>query len=134
MARLPQISKILQEKFPSDVEWIPELIEPINDVIGSYIDAVNHGITFKDNIAGDILVADVNGIYPLDIKWTNRNRPIAAWIGQCREKSNVHTTFSSPLFLDWEFTQSGFFRINNIAGLTVSSENRFNVTIIAITG
>lgn len=44
---------------------------------------------------------------------------------------------STALDLDWEFASNSngsFFQINNIAGLAASNTNKFNVTVIAITG
>lgn len=135
MARLPRQNKILAEDFPDQKSWIPKLLLPLNGFFEDVISALNKNLTFKENMAGDILTATADGVYPIDLKWTNRAKPIAAWIGQCREISGTHTTITTALYLDWEMTPGGAFRINNIAGLSgETTTNKFEVTIIAITG
>jgi hypothetical protein len=133
MARLPDQRKILPEDFPEQ-KWIPALLSPLNRFFEDVVRALNKGLTFKENIAGEILTVTIDGVFPLDVRWTNMSPPIAAWIGKCRETSGNHTNFTDPLFLDWELTASGQFRINNITGLTATMANKFSVTIIAITG
>ncbi len=133
MARLPETRKILPEDFP-DQKFMPKLLQPINRFFESMVQALNKGITFRENIDGDLILVSIDGIYPIDIPWTRPSAPAAAWIGKCREASEAHTNFTDPLFLDWEYTASGKFRINNVTGLTASSTNKFNITIIAITG
>lgn len=133
MARLPDQRKISPEEFP-DQSFMPRLLGPINRFFEEVVRALNKGLTFKENISGELITVTIDGTYPLDVRWTNANPPVAAWIGKCRETSGNHTNFSAPLFLDWEIASNGSFRINNITGLTASMTSKFNVTIIAITG
>lgn len=134
MARLPKVTRINPEDF-SEQKFIPKLLEPINSFFSDILSALNKNLTFKENIAGDVITAVVDGNYPLDIQWTGKAKPIAAWIGQCREISGTHTTITTALYLDWEITSGGAFRINNIAGLTgETTDNKFSVTIVAIAG
>ena len=133
MARLPKQTRILIEDFP-DQKFMEKLLPPINGFFEDVSGALNKSLTFKENMAGEVLVATIDGTYPLDLRWTNRNRPIAAWIGSCREVSGAHTTPSVAPYLDWEVALDGSFRINSIVGLTASSTAKFTVTIVAITG
>ncbi len=133
MARLPKRNKILAEDFPKQ-DFMPKLLEPINSFSEDMVLALNKGLTFQENMASETLTVTIDGVYPLDLKWTNKSRPIGAWIINCREVSGAHTTFTTALYLDWEMTASGSFRVNNIAGLTASSANKFTTTIIAIVG
>lgn len=133
MARLPKQGKILAEEFPEE-KFMPKLLSPINDFFADVVSALNKSLTFKENIAGDVITATIDGVYPLDIRWTNKSRPIAAWIGSCREVTGTHTTFTTPLFLDWEMSSMGAFRINKVVGLTATSSVKFTITIVAITG
>lgn len=133
MAKLPEQRKLSPEEFPKQ-DWIAALLSPLNRFIDDVVRIFNKQITIKDNFDGDLITAIIDGTFPLDVKWSRQNPPKAAWIGQCREISNNHTNFTDPLFLDWEYTASGAFRINNITGLTATSANKFNITIIAIAG
>lgn len=114
---------------------MPELLSPINGFFEDVVGALNKGLTIKENFAGEVLTALIDGVYPLDIRLTSGHTPIAAWLGSCREISGTHTTFTTPLFLDWQMTSSGLFRINSIVGLsTATSTNKFSATIITIAG
>lgn len=134
MAQLPNQRKILPEDFPDQKAWIPQLLSPINRFFEDVVRALNKGLTIKDNFDGELITAIIDGVYPLDINWTRPNPPKAAFIGQCREITGNHTTFTDPLFLDWEYTAAGKFRINSVVGLTASSAIKFNATIIVFTG
>lgn len=133
MAKLPPPIKIRNEDFPK-LDWMPQLLAPINRFVDDVIRSLNKQLTVTDNMDGALLTVIVDGTYPLDVKWTGRSLPKAAWIGQCRETTGDHTNFTNPLFLDWGFTADGLFRINNITGLTASGTNKFTVTIVAIAG
>lgn len=92
----------------------------------------NKSVTVSENMDGAILSFQTDGTYPLYLSWPNRNRPTVAWIGFCREVSNVHTTVSSAPYVDWEMAADGRFKINTITGISPSPSNRFNIKIIAL--
>ncbi len=103
------------EKFASDV-W----------------SGLDRAITITSNMDGAILSVQTDGTYPLYVAWPNRNLPSVAWVGFCRETSNVHTTVSNAVYVDWEMTADGRFKINTITGISPSASNRFNIKIIAL--
>ncbi len=133
MAKLPKQKKILPDQFPKQ-DFMPELLTPLNSFMDDVTSALNKSLTFKENIAGEVLTVTIDGIYPIDVLWTNKSRPVAAWLGYCRELSGVHTNFTDPLFLDWEMAANDKFRINNITGLAASNTHKYQVVIIAING
>jgi hypothetical protein len=135
MSKLPSNKKIPIEEFPKEVKgWIPGLLDPINRFMDEVTRALNRGLTIKENMNGDIRTFVCDGNYPINLKWDLKARPVAAFIGQCREVSENHTTITEALYLDWEFNQAGMIQINNIADLNASAANKFNVTIIVFTG
>jgi hypothetical protein len=134
MAKLPGQKRILTEDFPDQKKWIPALLGPVNKFFEDITRALNKNITIAENMNGDVLTVTIDGVYPLDIAWKLTSPPVAAFIGQCREVNGAHTTFTNALFLDWEFTAAGTFRINNIAGLTASSTNRYRLIIVTFAG
>lgn len=134
MAQLPKQRKILVEDFPKQKDWLPKLLSPLNEFFEDVIRALNKGITFQENMAGSILTVNIDGVFPLDLKWSQTSRPVAAWIGQCKEIGKDHVVFTDPLFLDWEMKDSQTFRILGIPGLSASSTNRYKLTIMTVTG
>lgn len=135
MAKLPIQNQILPETFPSEQKkWLPQLLQPINYFIQNVIRALNKNLTFNENFAGDVLTVTIDGTYPLDVRWINNSKPTLAWIGSCREVSGTHATITTALYLDWEMSSVGEFRINKIAGLSASITNPFYVKIVAIVG
>ncbi len=133
MSNIPKQGRILSSDFP-DEKFMPKLLYPINSFIEDVKRALNKGLTFKDNMSGDVVTVLLDGVYPLDIKWNLKQYPVAAWIGQCREVSGNHTTITTALYLDWEMTTDGALRINNVAGLSPSVSNKFTAKIVTITG
>lgn len=133
MARLPTQNKILPEDFPKQ-DFMPQLLAPINKFFQDMILALNKGLTFQQNMAAEILTVNIDGNFPLDVRWVNKSKSIGAWIVNCRETSGSHVTFTTPLYLDWEMKSTDTFKINSIVGLSATSTNVYTVTIIAITG
>lgn len=133
MAQLPKQKKIIPEDFPKE-KFMPQLLQPINEFFETVTSALNKNLTFKENIASEILTVNIDGVFPIKLKWENKNRAVSAWLGSCRETSGTHVALITPLYLDWEMNSAGQFQINNIVGLTASSSNKFTATIIAITG
>lgn len=143
MARLPKQSRILSEDFPKQ-DFMPKLLEPLNQFFQDVISSLNKNLTFKENIAGDVLTVSIDcsslntgvyyPIYPIDLKWTNTSRAMAAWIGQCREINGNQVLQGQSLYLNWSMSETGSFRINEIPGLHTTSATKFQLTIIAITG
>lgn len=130
MPKLPQ-TKIVLESLSNKKE-MTELLDQLNPIIATIRQALNKNLTFRENLAAEILTVTIDGTYPFDVKWPNKNRPIAAWIGQCRETSGTHVAISTALYLDWEMITNDTFRINGIAGLSASATNKFYVTILTI--
>lgn len=126
--------KIVVEEFPKQKEFMPKLAGILNALFSDISRILTKNITFKENIAGEVLTVTIDGVFPLDIKWPNKSLPMAAWIGRCYETSGKHANFGTPLFLDWEMKSNSEFRINNITGLTATNSNPFSVTIISIIG
>lgn len=93
---------------------------------------LQNGLSIADNFDGKILTVITTGVYPILVAWPNRNKPVVAWIGQCREVEGNHTNITTAPYLDWEMSSDGRFKINNVAGLSASSSNRFQLTIVAL--
>lgn len=134
MAELPSQKRITQESFPDQADWIGKLLEPLNRFMEDVNRALNNNITMADNLDCMVKTVTLDGVYPVKFKWTRNSRPKAAWVGQCREADEDHTTITNAVTMDWEFTQDGSFQINNVAGISPSSSSKYNLTIVAVTG
>ena len=135
MSQLPTQKRITPESFPDQEKWIPKLLEPLNRFMEDVNRALNNQLTVNENMDAVVRTVQLDGTYPVKFKWERKNRPKAAWIGQCREISENHVVFTTALYLDWEYTQDGMFQINDVAGLTGESPtNKFNLTVVAIAG
>lgn len=132
--KTPELQRLILEEFPNQQEWIEKLISPINLFFQTVVNALNKQLTFGDNIDCEFYEQKVSGTYPVDLSWSRKAPPRAAWIAYARESDGEHTTFTSALFLDWEFTSDGLFRINSIVNLGDTDAAPFNVRIIAVTG
>jgi hypothetical protein len=132
--KTPELKRLILEEFPEQQEWIEKLIEPINLFFQTVVNALNKQITFGDNIDCEFYEQRLSGSYPVDLVWSRKAPPRAAWIAYARETAGEHTTFTSALYLDWEFTSEGLFRVNSVVNLGDTDAIPFNVRIIAITG
>jgi len=132
--KTPELQRLILEEFPGQQDWIEKLIGPINLFFQTVVNALNKQLTFRENIDCEFYEQRVTGAYPVDLAWTRKAAPRAAWIAYAREADGEHVTFTSPLFLDWEFTSDGQFRINDIVNLGDTDAAPFNIRIIAITG
>lgn len=135
MAKQPSQKKILKETFDKEQQkWVDTLLDPLNRFMDEVASAFNRQLTIKQNLNADIKTIICDGSFPQKFKWDLKARPVGATIMQCREVDEDHTTFSDPISLDWEFTNDGMVQINNIPGLTATTSNKFNVTVLLITG
>lgn len=135
MARLPTQKRITVEGFPDEVrKWIPKLLEPLNRFMEEINRALNRNLTLNENMAAQIRTVVVDGTFPQKFSWDLTAKPIAATIGQCRELDENHTTFASPLYLDWEYTADGMIQINDVVNLSASASSKYNLTMMIFTG
>lgn len=113
---------------------MPELLSPLNQFMEQIAQGVNKGLTISANLDGVVQTIQVDmslaDPFPVSFRWSRVNRPSVAWIGRAWEVSGTHTTFTDPLFLDWEMTADGSFRVNAIPGLPTGT--KYNITIIAL--
>lgn len=135
MAKLPSQKKILKEIFSKkEQEWISLLLEPLNRFMEEVTNALNNALTFGENLDAEVKKITVDGNYPVTFKLARKNRPVAAWVGQCREVTENHVVLAAPISLDWEIRSDGMFQVNDVVGLTVSPENKYYVTIVLLNG
>lgn len=131
MAKLPSQYTIKPDEFPQQ-PWISRLLGPISRFMDDVVRAFNKNLTITDNIDGEFITVVIDGTFPLNLPWTRASAPKAVWIGGYREVSGSHVALIDPLFVDWEYI-NGNLRILNIINSTASTNNRFYLTLIAVT-
>lgn len=135
MAKLPTIKRITEEVFPSDVKkWLPKLLAPLNQFMEQLTNALNKNLTIRENFAGEILEATLDGEYPLNIAYGLKAPPKVAILGSCVEVEGNHSIPLAALYLDWTFSSNGTFQINEVVGLTPSSTAKYRINILILTG
>lgn len=132
MSRLPPIKRLATEDFSGQRDWIGKLLSPMNQFFESVVDALNNGLSFTDNFSGVVKQISVSGTYPLYFTWGKKVKPVGLWIVQAYEASGVHTTFTSAIFADWEYTTDNQVKINSFVGLPTTTT--YIVTVVVITG
>ena len=131
MALLPPIKRFLSEDFPDQQDWIGKLLYPLNLFLGAVYGALNKGITWKDNISGQISTIPVNGATPtVTFKSTSAAKPTAVWIGNVTLQNGNPSGITLPVTIDWTYS-SGQILINNITNLNPAFT--YNITFLTVT-
>jgi hypothetical protein len=132
--KLPQQRRILVEEFQQQKSWIAKLILPINKFFEDILRGLNKGITIFENMDGEVIEVETSGTYPIDIRWTRPAPPKICFLGRCTRVDGESETFTDPLYLDWEYTASGSFRIKGIPGLSASESDKYNLVLVCLIG
>lgn len=126
MSKLPTIQ-------PLKGSDVPSILKPLNQFITDVTRAFNKRLTVTENMDGAIIPVIVDGIFPVFVTWERPNPPVAIWVGKCWEISQVHVVPTVAIGIDWEF-YDGKVKINAVPGCPASMTNKFNLTLVAITG
>lgn len=137
MAALPPVRRIFKEDLGPDVpDWISRLLAPLNLVLQSIYTALDHTITFKDNIQCQVkefnLVAGpaaTSNTY--DFMLTIPTKPTGVWLVCVLRTDGIAESFSTPVFPSWTWDSSAnTIRISSITGLTDTKEYLLRVIVI----
>ncbi len=125
MAALPPIRRIIKEELGPDVpEWVGRLLSTLNLVLQSLYTALNHGLTFADNmqvqekeftiVAGATATDNTfNFLLTLPVK------PTGLWLVAALRQDGTAESFTTPVFPSWTWnSQANTIVISSITGLT----------------
>lgn len=125
MAALPPIRRIIKEELGPDVpEWVGRLLSTLNLVLQSLYTALNHGLTFGDNmqvqekeftiVAGPLATDNTfNFMLTLPVK------PTGLWLTAVLRQDGTAESFTTPVFPSWTWnSQANTIVISSITGLT----------------
>lgn len=135
MAALPPVRRISREDLGADVpDWVTRLLSPLNLVLQSLYDALNHTLTFKDNIQCQVKeFTIVAGALATDntfnFMMTLPTKPTGLWLIAALRQDGIAESFTTPVFPSWTWnSQANTIVISSITGLT----NTFSYTIRVI--
>lgn len=137
MAALPPVRRIFKEDLGPDVpDWISRLLAPLNLVLQSIYTALDHTISFKDNIQCQVkdfnLVAGVaasNNTF--DFMLTLPTKPTGLWVVAVLRTDGIAETFTAGVFASWTWdSAANTIRISGITGLTDTKEYFLRVIVI----
>lgn len=137
MAALPPVRRIFKEDLGPDVpDWISRLLAPLNLVLQAIYTALDHNITFKENIQCQVkefnLVAGAaatNNTY--DFMLTLPTKPTGLWLITVLRTDGIAESFSAAPFASWTWDSSAnTIRISAITGLTSTKEYLLRVIVI----
>jgi hypothetical protein len=133
MAKLPSFRRIAADVLAKDYPDLAELmIVPLNNFMESVTRALNKQLTFSDNMDAQVITFTSDGTFPVKLRWDRPSKPIALWIGQITRVDGATVGLSTAVTLEWTYT--GQIEILDTVGLTSSSTDQHQVTIIGAAG
>lgn len=130
MANLPRLRRFTLEDYPTQREWIAKLFDPLNQLVDTVFDALNKGLTFRENmraVVKDLDFTESTGVYPILFPWDLRGAgPTGLIIARVISDTAPTTTVGA----DWTFDGTSVV-INSFFGLTTGE--KYKIKVIAFT-
>jgi hypothetical protein len=114
VARLPQSRKLLAEDF-KDQPWIAPLLASLNQFMDDVNSALKQSLTINDNFMGKILTVEVNGQFPVKLRWDIPSKPLSVVVGNWYRKDG--TAREVVLVTDGDTTNSAK-TVTNMGSIT----------------
>ena len=137
MAALPPIRRILKEELGVDVpDWVTRLLAPLNLVLQSLYIALNHGLTFRENMQCQIkeftIVAGALATdNTFDFMLTLPVKPTGLWLTAALRQDGIAESFTSAVYASWTWnSQANSIVISSITGLTNTKAYTIRVIVI----
>ena len=130
--QLPVISGIRVEDFPSQKDWMPKLLGPLNQFLLSATNAINGNLTLTDNIPCQTitLIFTANGSdFPKNISWSinqNNNNASLTPPVELRVCSATENGSAIAVVPAWSYA-NGTITISYITKLTRSAASALTV-------
>ena len=132
MASLPPVRKLLQEDLKQAGAWISKLIYPLNLFMSSVYAALNHDLTFQDNILAQWKTVTVSGSNPTtQFTWSYVSAPVGVTIQAISDTSASPKTITTAVTHVWSYS-GGVVSINNITGL--DPKRQYSITFLILGG
>lgn len=135
MALLPTIKRLTREDLKEAPPWIERLIYPLNLFMDAVWTALNHGLTFAENIRSQektfqITAAATAALNTTSFACTMRTIPKRMLVGNVVDiTTGNYVTIGAAVFVEWRYND-GNILITSITGLTNGNLYEFTVTLI----
>lgn len=134
MAKVPSFTKILREKFPGDLPWINNLLQPINSFMNDVKQAFENRFTISENFDGEVKEVTVNGSYPVKMSWGRTQKPSIGIIGKVEMTDGSDVTLPAAISLVWKYNNASEIQIDDVIGLDDSSTKKYKLKLIFLVG
>lgn len=137
MSKIPQIKRLVTEDFQEQKSWINKLFLPLNTFMESVFSALNKNLTITDNMAAEVKVVQFSSVpsfaNPLPLSWTLNRAPTAIVVANAQLVTGANFVLTQAVTVQWAWTATGL-QITNLLGVTPTSSNLYNVTLVIFTG
>lgn len=114
--RIPATQRLVVEDFPEQRDWIAKMFYVVNRFITDVVAALNGGLVFGENIAGQEKLLDFtysSTTFPVGFKWTLASRPKALQVLSATQDGNPVIVCAA-----WEFTDAGNVNVTSMVRFT----------------
>lgn len=137
MAALPPVRRIFKEELgPGVPDWVSRLLAPLNLVLQAIYTALNHAITFQENIQCQVkefnLVAGASATdNAYDFMLTLPTKPTGLWLIAALRTDGIAESYSASPYVSWTWdSAANTIRISSITGLSSGNEYLLRVIVI----
>lgn len=134
MAKQPRFTRLLTDDFKDQSEWIGRLLDPINNYMEQNNAALNKALTLADNMAAALLTIELDGQFPLKLRWDLTARPVSVIVGNVYRSNGANFTLTSAVQVQWSFNQASQLQIDGVVGITPSASAKYKLVIECKTG
>ena len=128
MARISANKRFTTEEFDAEQRgWIGRLIQPLNVFIEQVLQAVNQGLTIRDNFKSQTYTVSIqpNQLYPIKQAYSLNEKPTEVRLGQLRESTGA-VPAAAP-YVHWQYIGGNV----EITMVGLDSSKSYSLTIIA---
>lgn len=138
MAKVPTIRTIFRENIPESPAWVIKILQPLNLLIESIVNAFSNQLTFSENIAAQIRFIEFTTLSTYTsaddfttISFTNTlgGRALGVLIMNAAVDDDDFIPITKAVSLSWREVE-GIIRIEHIAGLEDDTSYKFIVIVV----
>lgn len=134
MATAPSFTKILREKFPSDLTWLGNLLTPLNSFMSDVSLALANRLTVGQNMDAELKTITCDGVYPITLAWGRTQKPGYGIIGKVEREDGSSVTLPAAITMVWSFNQAGEIEISDVIGLDDTAIKKYILKTIFLVG
>ena len=134
MAKQPRFVRLLAEDFKDQGDWIGRLLDPINNYMEQNNAALNKALTVSDNMAAAMMTVELDGQFPLKLRWDLPMRPVSVLVGNTYRSDGSSFMLTAAVQVQWSFNQAGQLQIDRVVGITPTAATKYKLLLECKTG